>query len=71
MAKGPSIGGLRMAPDVSMEECFRLARAMTLKNSAAGLSHGGGKSVLYGDPRMPEKRKGAINSMFCMCITQC
>ena len=29
VAAGPSIGGLRMAPDVSIEECFRLARAMT------------------------------------------
>ena len=53
VARGPSIGGLRMAPDVSSEECARLARAMTLKNSAAGLAHGGGKSVLTGDPRMP------------------
>ena len=50
IAAGPSIGGVRMAPDVSIEECFRLARAMTMKNAAAGLRHGGGKSVLYGDP---------------------
>lgn len=57
VARGPSIGGLRMAPDVSTEECFRLARAMTLKNAAAGLAHGGGKSVLFGDPRMPLDRK--------------
>jgi glutamate dehydrogenase (NAD(P)+) len=46
VACGPSIGGLRMAADVTTEECFRLARAMTLKNAAAGLAHGGGKSVL-------------------------
>jgi glutamate dehydrogenase (NAD(P)+) len=46
-----------MAPDVSREECFRLARAMTLKNAAAGLPHGGGKAVLYGDPRMPKSEK--------------
>jgi glutamate dehydrogenase (NAD(P)+) len=46
-----------MAPDVSVEECMRLARAMTLKNAAAGLAHGGGKSVLWGDPRMPRERK--------------
>jgi glutamate dehydrogenase (NAD(P)+) len=52
VAAGPSIGGLRMAEDVSAEECFRLARAMTLKNAAAGLRHGGGKSVLFGDPKM-------------------
>ena len=40
---GAAIGGVRMAPDVSLEECFRLARAMTWKNAAAGLPHGGGK----------------------------
>jgi glutamate dehydrogenase (NAD(P)+) len=57
IAKGPSIGGVRMAPDVSTEECVRLARAMTLKNSAAGLPHGGGKAVLYGDPKMPKADK--------------
>ncbi len=57
IAKGPSIGGVRMAPDVSTEECVRLARAMTLKNSAAGLPHGGGKAVLYGDPKMPKAQK--------------
>ena len=37
VAKGPSIGGVRMAPDVTTEECARLARAMTFKNAAAGL----------------------------------
>jgi glutamate dehydrogenase (NAD(P)+) len=57
VARGPAIGGLRMAADVSVEECFRLARAMTFKNAAAGLAHGGGKSVLVGDPRMPRERK--------------
>jgi glutamate dehydrogenase (NAD(P)+) len=57
VACGPSIGGLRMAPQVSTAECFRLARAMTLKNAAAGLAHGGGKSVLHGDPRQPRAQK--------------
>ena len=50
VAAGPSIGGVRIAPDVSLEECFRLARAMTFKNAAAGLPHGGGKSVIFSDP---------------------
>ena len=50
VAIGPAIGGVRMAPDVSVEECFRLARAMTLKNAAAGLPHGGGKSVIFAHP---------------------
>ena len=57
VAAGPSIGGLRMAPDVTLAECFRLARAMTMKNAAAGLQHGGGKSVMIGDPRMDAAKK--------------
>ena len=57
VAKGPSIGGMRMALDVSTEECMRLARAMTFKNAAAGLPHGGGKIVIYGDPKMPRAEK--------------
>jgi glutamate dehydrogenase (NAD(P)+) len=52
VACGPSIGGVRMAPDVSAGEAFRLARAMTFKNAAAGLPHGGGKSVIFADPHM-------------------
>jgi glutamate dehydrogenase (NAD(P)+) len=57
VARGPSVGGIRMAEDVSTEECFRLARAMTFKNAAADLPHGGGKMVVYGDPRMPRPEK--------------
>lgn len=60
VAKGPSIGGIRMAEDVSTEECVRLARAMTFKNAAAGLPHGGGKIVVYGDPKMPRTQKEPI-----------
>jgi len=60
VAAGPSIGGIRMAPDVSTEECFRLARAMTMKNAAAGLAHGGGKAVVYGDPKMPNDEKELV-----------
>lgn len=60
VARGPSIGGVRIAPDVSVEECFRLARAMTFKNAAAGLPHGGGKMVIYGDPKMPDAQKQYI-----------
>lgn len=57
VAKGPSIGGVRMAPDVTTEECARLARAMTFENAAAGLPHGGGKAILVGDPKMPKQQK--------------
>jgi len=68
VARGPSIGGLRMAPDVSAEECFRLARAMTMKNAAAGLAHGGGKSVLWGDPRMPREHKERLIRAFAHAL---
>jgi len=60
VATGPSIGGMRMAPDVTTEECVRLARAMTMKNAAAGLPHGGGKIVIQGDPRMPKAQKAEL-----------
>jgi len=60
VARGPALGGVRMAPDVSTEECFRLARAMTLKNAAADLPYGGGKIVVYGDPKMPQEKKGQL-----------
>jgi len=57
VAKGPSIGGIRMAPDVSLNECVRLARAMTFKNATAGLPHGGSKVVVYADPKMAKSKK--------------
>jgi glutamate dehydrogenase (NAD(P)+) len=68
VARGPSVGGLRMAPDVSLEECFRLARAMTLKNAAAGLPHGGGKSVIFADPKMPKADKARLVRAFACAL---
>jgi len=66
VAAGPALGGVRMAPDVTTEECFRLARAMTMKNAAAGLAHGGGKVVLYGDPKMPKlDKERLIRALAC------
>lgn len=50
VARGPALGGIRMVPDVTLYEIFRLARAMTLKNAAAGLPHGGGKAGIMADP---------------------
>ena len=68
VARGPAIGGIRMAPDVSAEEAFRLARAMTLKNSAAGLPHGGGKSVIFGDPKIEPTKKEQLIRAFARAI---
>ena len=68
VACGPSIGGVRMAPDVSTAECFRLARAMTLKNAAAGLPHGGGKSVIFADPGMDRAEKEQLIRAFACAV---
>lgn len=68
IARGPSIGGIRMAPDVSAVEAFRLARAMTMKNSAANLPHGGGKSVIFGDPKMDLAKKEQLIRAFARAI---
>ena len=68
VAVGPAIGGVRMAPDVSLEECFRLARGMTLKNAAAGLPHGGGKSVIFADPTMDIGLKEQLIRAFAQAV---
>jgi glutamate dehydrogenase (NAD(P)+) len=68
VAIGPAIGGVRMAPDVTTSECARLARAMTLKNAAAGLRHGGAKSVIMADPRMPVAGKERTMRAFARAI---
>lgn len=68
VAAGPAIGGTRMAPDVTQEECFRLARAMTFKNAVAGIPHGGAKSVIVGDPGMPAEEKEKLIRAFAFAI---
>ncbi|MBT5471190.1 MAG: Glu/Leu/Phe/Val dehydrogenase [Nitrospina sp.] len=51
--RGPGLGGIRMAPKVNNNEVKRLARAMTLKNSAACLPYGGGKAgLIIDDPSL-------------------
>lgn len=57
LAIGPSLGGIRIAADVTIAECRRLARAMTFKNAAAQLPHGGGKVVIRADPKMARGQK--------------
>jgi glutamate dehydrogenase/leucine dehydrogenase len=67
-ACGPAMGGVRMAPDVSAEEACRLARAMTLKNAVAELPHGGGKSVIFADSKMPPGDKEHVIRAFAASI---
>jgi glutamate dehydrogenase (NAD(P)+) len=50
VARGPAIGGCRFAPDVTAREVYELARAMTWKNAAALIPHGGAKSAIVANP---------------------
>lgn len=65
---GPAIGGVRMAVDVTTTEVFRLARAMTLKNAVAELPHGGGKSAILADPKLPLPIKERLIRTFARAI---
>jgi len=56
---GPALGGTRFWNYATDEEAIidalRLARGMTYKNAVAGLNLGGGKSVIIGDNRTPQR----------------
>lgn len=49
----PSMGGIRMLPDLTPNTIHNLARGMTLKNAAANLPYGGGKAGIVADPNLP------------------
>jgi glutamate dehydrogenase/leucine dehydrogenase/CBS domain-containing protein len=45
----PSMGGIRLLPEVTPATIHNLARGMTLKNAAANLPYGGGKAGIVSD----------------------
>jgi glutamate dehydrogenase (NAD(P)+) len=49
----PSMGGIRMLPEITPADIHNLARGMTLKNAAANLPFGGGKAGIVADPGSP------------------
>jgi valine dehydrogenase (NAD+) len=53
-ALGPGLGGTRFYPYASeaeaVHDALELSRGMAYKNALAGLDHGGGKAVIWGDP---------------------
>lgn len=53
-ALGPALGGTRCYPYASetdaLHDVLELSRGMAYKNAIAGLDHGGGKAVIWGDP---------------------
>jgi valine dehydrogenase (NAD+) len=54
-ALGPALGGTRFYPypdeQTAVADALALSKAMSYKNSLAGLDLGGGKAVIIGDPR--------------------
>ncbi len=48
----PSMGGIRMLPDLTPSMIHNLARGMTLKNAAANLPYGGGKAGIIADTNL-------------------
>ena len=54
-ALGPGKGGVRLVPDVTTEEVFGLARAMTWKNALAEIPFGGAKSGIRASGHAPNK----------------
>ncbi|MEM4554525.1 MAG: Glu/Leu/Phe/Val dehydrogenase [Candidatus Anstonellaceae archaeon] len=56
-ALGPGKGGIRMVPDITVEEVFGLARAMTWKNALAGIPFGGAKAGIKAVGNAPNKDK--------------
>jgi len=55
---GPGKGGIRMTPEVTEEEVFRLARTMTFKCAIADLPFGGAKAGIVwkgGDDKLKKK----------------
>ena len=67
LVRGRGLGGVRIAPDITADEVYGLAAAMTLKSSAAMLPLGGAKSGLCADPRafagQPELKRQFIRTV--------
>jgi len=59
---GPGKGGIRMTPDVTEEEVWRLARTMTWKNALAGIPFGGAKAGIIWSGNSDQLKKQYIQS---------
>ncbi len=57
MTKGPTKGGLRYHPDVTLDECRALAMWMTWKCALMNLPYGGAKGGVIVDPATLSKRE--------------
>ncbi len=59
---GIPAGGVRLAPDISLDEMIRLSRAMSLKFCTYRMKIGGAKAGIWGDPLDKEKKEILLTS---------
>lgn len=64
----PSMGGIRMLPELTPGTIHNLARGMTLKNAAAYLPYGGGKAGIIADDQLPQEIHREIIKRFARLI---
>ena len=64
----PSMGGIRMLPEITPADIHNLARGMTLKNAAANLPFGGGKAGIIADPGGPPEEHREVIRGFARLI---
>ncbi|MDO8728991.1 MAG: Glu/Leu/Phe/Val dehydrogenase [bacterium] len=61
-ALGPGKGGIRMTPNITVEEVKRLASTMTWKNALAGIPFGGAKAGIRWDASKGADKKEIVQS---------
>jgi glutamate dehydrogenase/leucine dehydrogenase/CBS domain-containing protein len=66
----PAIGGIWMMPDTTPGIIYNMARAMTLKNAAAGLPFGGGKLGIIAERSLTPREHSEVVKGFAKLIYQ-
>ncbi|MFX1316039.1 MAG: Glu/Leu/Phe/Val dehydrogenase dimerization domain-containing protein [Promethearchaeota archaeon] len=64
----PSMGGIRMLPDITPSDIYNLARGMTLKNAAANLPYGGGKAGIVAERNLSNEEHTEVVRGFARLI---
>ncbi|MHA2128290.1 MAG: Glu/Leu/Phe/Val dehydrogenase dimerization domain-containing protein, partial [Promethearchaeota archaeon] len=66
----PSMGGIRMLPDILPSDIHNLARGMTLKNAAANLPYGGGKAGIVAERDLSPEDHDKVICSFARLINR-
>ena len=64
----PAIGGIWMMPDTTPGMIYNMARAMTLKNAAAGLPFGGGKLGIVAERSLTPRQHTEVVKRFAKLL---